>query len=199
MKTVLPMSIVLATTFLWFGCAKKTNQTGQQSDQQNMTATPPPNAVAGIHWTVPEGWTAQPKQPMRAATYAVPSPKEGQAAGDCGVFFFGHGQGGTVEENLNRWVSQFENGGKHEFASQEVNGLKVSTVRVQGTYLSPSGPMMESQGKKPDYKLLGAIVEAPEGVVFFKFVGPSQTVDANTTQFNQMISSLAKDETVAGK
>lgn len=180
-STIVLMGLVL-------GCSKKSNDS-----KQNTGSSPIPNAVARIHWTVPEGWSAQPKQQMRAATYAVPAPKEGIESGDCGVFFFGSGQGGTVQDNLNRWVSQFENGGSHEFASKEINGLKVSTVQVLGTYLSPSGPMMESKGKKPDYRLLGAIVEAPEGLVFFKFTGPAQTIDAAEPNFNQMINSMTKD------
>jgi len=178
------------------GCTKKSNESKTESQQGS---TPSggmaiPDAVAGIHWTVPRGWTAQPKQPMRAATYTVPSPKTDIAAGDCGVFFFGQGQGGTVEDNLDRWVSQFENGGKHEFGNKEINNLKVTTIRVSGTYLAPSGPMMESQGKKPNYRLLGAIVEAPDGMVFFKFTGPAQTVDASESNFNNLLNSLAKDE-----
>lgn len=188
MKTVVFWSI-FALVGMIVGCSKKSNESKQRTD-----TTAVPNAVAGIHWTVPSGWSAQPKRQMRAATYTAPAPKEGIDAGECGVFYFGKGQGGSVEDNLNRWVMQFEKGGKHEFGSKDVNGLKVSTVKVTGTYLAPSGPMMESQGKMPDYRLLGAIVETPQGAVFFKFTGPAQTVDANEAAFDQMVNSVAKDQ-----
>ena len=36
----------------------------------------------------------------------------------------------------------------------------VTVAEVEGTYLNPGGGMMASQGKKPGYRLLGAIVEA---------------------------------------
>jgi hypothetical protein len=199
MKNVLFVTSIIVALSLVAGCTKKTNESKEQSQQQNAAPgtgaaiAAAPNDVAGIHWTVPQTWTTQPKQQMRAATYGVPSPKEGVDAGDCGVFYFGKGQGGTVEENLNRWISQFEKGGKHEFSSKDVNNLKVTTIRVTGTYLAPSGPMMQSQDKKADYKLLGAIVEGPEGLVFFKFTGPAQTVDANAAAFNQLVESLSKD------
>ena len=79
-----------------------------------------------------------------------------------------------------------------EKSSREVSGMKVTLVKISGTYLAPGGPMMQSQGKKENYRLLGAIVEGPEGSVFFKFTGPSATVAAAEESFNGMISSLAK-------
>jgi hypothetical protein len=193
-KSLLVVSIIVSIVFI-HGCKKKANESKEQSQQQNAGpgATAAPNAVAGVHWNVPQGWIAQAKQQMRAATYMAPAPKEGLEPGDCGVFYFGSGQGGTVEDNLNRWISQFEKGGKHEFSGKETNGLRVTTIQIAGTYLSPTGAMMESKDKKPNYRLLGAIVEAPQGTVFFKFTGPAQTVDANESNFNQLINSMAKD------
>jgi hypothetical protein len=79
-----------------------------------------------------------------------------------------------------------------ERSSREVNGMKVALVTVSGTYLAPGGPMMQSQGKKENYRLLGAIVEGPEGSVFFKFTGPTQTVVSAQGSFDALISSLAK-------
>jgi hypothetical protein len=52
--------------------------------------------------------------------------------------------------------------------------------------------MMESQGKKENYRLLGAIVEAPEGLVFFKFTGPAKTIAAADTEFDALIGSVSK-------
>ena len=193
-KSLLVVSIV-ASIGLIAGCSKKTNESKEQSQQQ--TAGPGaaaiPNSVAGIHWTVPQGWTAEPRQQMRAATYKASAPKEGIEPADCGVFYFGNGQGGTVEDNLNRWISQFEKGGKHEFSNKIVNGLKLTSIQIAGTYLSPAGAMMESTVRKQDYRLLGAIVEGPQGMVFFKFTGPAQTAGAHEANFNQLVSSLAKD------
>ena len=79
-------------------------------------------------------------------------------------------------------------------SSRVVNGIKVTLVKVSGTYLAPGGPMMQSQGKKENYRLLGAIAEAPEGSVFFKFTGPAATVSAAEENFNSFISSLTKQE-----
>jgi hypothetical protein len=199
MKRIHVVVVTFVSIVLIVGCAKKSSDSKDQSQQQNVpqgagnAALAAPNDVAGVHWIVPQGWTAQPRQQMRAATYTVPSTKEGIEAGDCGVFYFGNGQGGTVQDNLNRWISQFEKGGKHEFSSKEINGLKVTTIQISGTYFAPTGPMMASQENKLNYKLLGAIVESPAGLVFFKLTGPSQTIDGSESSFNQLINSLAKD------
>ncbi|MBF8248785.1 MAG: hypothetical protein HW374_1585 [Bacteroidetes bacterium] len=53
--------------------------------------------------------------------------------------------------------------------------------------------MMQSQGKKENYRLLGAIVEAPKGSVFFKFTGPANTISTATPEFDAMVSSAAKE------
>jgi hypothetical protein len=151
-----------------------------------------PNAVAGVHWVIPKAWSTMPARQMRIATY-MSSPAEGDdEGGECAVFFFGGGQGGDVGANIDRWAGQFKDAGTPVRSTKEVNGLNVTMVQIAGTYLAPSGPMMQSQGEKSNYRLLGAIVDAPEGSVFFKFTGPAKTIAAGEADFNAMIGSLSK-------
>ncbi len=42
----------------------------------------------------------------------------------------------------------------------------------------------------PGYRLLGAIVEGPNGSVFLKFTGPAATVARNRMAFDKMLSSF---------
>jgi len=51
---------------------------------------------------------------------------------------------------------------------------------------------MQSHEKKPGYRLLGAIVEAPGGLVFFKCTGPAATIGKAQAEFDSLIGSLAK-------
>lgn len=146
---------------------------------------------AGIQWTVPAGWTEQPPRQMRLATYVVPAAK-GAEAGECGVFYFGKGQGGTLEENISRWGAQFEGSPAPVTSVETVAGMKVHRAQTSGTYLAPAGPMMQSSGKKPGYRLLGAIVEAPDGLVFFKCTGPAPTIAAGERGFEGMVKSIRK-------
>ncbi len=153
--------------------------------------------AAGVGWTVPARWQVQPPRMMRVATYLVPKAEGEEEPGECAVFFFGQGQGGSVELNLQRWRDQFEteSGGPPTPAQRQssINGLPVTTVSLAGTYLASMGPMFQSGAeKKPGYKMLGAIVEAPEGNVFLKLTGPENTVLAAEGEFQDLLNSLRK-------
>lgn len=149
-------------------------------------------AAASVTWSVPANWKEQASRPMRAATYSVPAAAGDAEGGECAVFFFGKGQGGDAEANVQRWAGQFEGSPKPARSTRTVAGMTVQIVEVAGTYLAPSGPMMQSQGRKPGYKLLGAIVPAPEGSVFFKLTGPAKTVDAARAAFDALVASIKK-------
>ncbi|HEX7252213.1 MAG TPA: hypothetical protein VF376_04960 [Thermoanaerobaculia bacterium] len=147
--------------------------------------------AGGVRWTAPRQWTEQPPRSMRVATYTIPGPK-GVEPGECGVFFFGAGRGGSIEENVARWSAQFDGSPKPKTETVTVHGLAVHRVDISGTYLSPGGPMMQSQGAKAHYRLLGAIVEAPGGLVFFKCIGPAATIAAAEKDFESLIHSIEK-------
>jgi hypothetical protein len=154
---------------------------------------PAPDAVAtssGITWTVPAGWRTGDARAMRLATYII-GGNDPQRTGECAVFHFGPGLGGGVAENVDRWTGQFE--ATPDFAHREmtVKGLKVTRVEIAGTFLAP-GVDMQSQGKLPGWKLLGAIVEGPKGSVFFKFTGPAGVIDRAADDFDSLLASLEK-------
>jgi hypothetical protein len=152
---------------------------------------------AGLHWTAPSNWKPEGPRPMRLATYTIP-PAGGDAdSGQCLVNYFGQGQGGSIEANMDRWIGQFvQPNGKSskDTAKQEkrtVHGLKVSTVDVSGAFTGMGGPQMSPGAPKAGYRLLGAIVEGPQGSVFFKFTGPAKTVAQNQAAFDKMLSTLS--------
>jgi len=148
--------------------------------------------AGGVKWTAPASWKLQAARQMRVATYDIPAAP-GAEPGECGVFYFGEGQGGGVEENFERWAKQFEGAAPPKKAERTVHGLRAHTIDVSGTYLASGGPMMHSQGKKqPGFRLLGAIVEAPQGLVFFKCTGPTATIGKAQAEFDALLASLAK-------
>jgi len=59
-------------------------------------------SAAGVQWTAPAGWTTRGPAPMRAATYTIPAAPGDQADGECAVYFFGAGQGGSPQANIDR-------------------------------------------------------------------------------------------------
>jgi hypothetical protein len=155
------------------------------------------DGAAGIQWTPPAGWIADQPRPMRAATYRIPAAKGDTEGGECAVFFFGSGQGGTVDANVQRWVGQFEQpDGKPSASlakrdSEKIKDLQVTHVEVGGTYTGAGGPMAQGAVKKPGFKLLGAIVEAPQGPVFFKLTAPAKTADAARADFKKLLKSVS--------
>src|SRR5258708_37443925 len=57
---------------------------------------------AGIHWNTPANWKSQEQRPMRLATYTIPPASGDQESGECGVYYFGPGQGGSVQSEERR-------------------------------------------------------------------------------------------------
>ena len=149
------------------------------------------DGAAGVTWTTPGSWSKGKGSAMRVATYVVPGAGEG-ADGECAVFYFGPNQGGGIDANVQRWERQFKEQPKAKRSRKTVSGVGVHLVDISGTYLNPGGGMMQSRGESPDYRLLGAIVEAPQGNVFFKFTGPEATVKANQGAFDALVGSLRK-------
>jgi hypothetical protein len=187
--------VLLVVSFLVFnGCSKKQPEQIKQNPPQELAQAHGTDQAAGtgIRWTVPPRWSTQPPRQMRLATYSVPAAEGDADAGECAVFYFGADQGGSVDANIDRWISQFEPSGAPRRSTKEVNGMIVTLVQVSGTYLAPGGPMMQSQGKKDNYRLLGAIVAGPQGSVFFKYTGPAKTISASEQEFDALINSIAR-------
>jgi hypothetical protein len=140
-------------------------------------------ADPGLHWTVPTGWRAGEPRMMRYATYLIEDA-------ECAVFYFGKGQGGSIDENIDRWAGQFEGSPNPKRELRTVNGMRMTRVRIDGTWTQP-GADMKSQGSQPGWRLEGAIVEGPAGMVFFKMTGPAATVGRATKALDGLLSSLS--------
>ncbi len=128
---------------------------------------------------------------MRAATYGIVPVGADKDPSECVVYFFGAGQGGSVEANIDRWKGQFKPG-DGKVTKLTVHGLSVTKLDISGEYSGMGGPMVQGPAKA-GYRLLGAIVEGPGGNLFIKFTGPVKTVTANQQKFDTFLSSFAKD------
>jgi hypothetical protein len=155
-------------------------------------------SAAGLRWTAPVGWMSEAARPMRAATYSVPPAAGDAVGGEVVMNFFGPGQGGSVDANIERWKGQVQGpDGKPApatVAKRSVRGIAIRTIDVTGTYTGMGGPMMASPKAVPGYRLLGAIVEGPGGHVFVKFAGPAKTVAANRQKFEALLASFEREK-----
>jgi len=157
-------------------------------------------ADGGASLEAPATWKrVQPKSGMIETEFAIPS--EGKAA-DGGPLPAGRmtvmGAGGSVEANIERWYGQFSqpDGGstkdKSSTKTLKVAGRDVTLVDIVGTYKdSPGGPFAGGQAiDRPEYRMLAAIVEGPDGNYFLKFYGPAATVEKHADGFRKMIEGM---------
>jgi hypothetical protein len=155
------------------------------------------DSAAGLRWTAPSAWKSEAARPMRAATYTLPLAPADSGLAECVVNYFGPGQGGGVEANIDRWKGQMLGpDGKPApatVAKRTIRGLPVVVISSAGSYTGLGGPF--GAGKPvPGYRLLGAIAEGPGGTVFFKLAGPAATVAAQESNFRQMLDSLEREK-----
>ncbi len=150
--------------------------------------------AGGISWTAPADWANQ-ARPMRAANYTVPGAG-GAEPGELAVYYFGPGQGGSVDANLERWIKQFQapGGGPADAdakrSQKTVNGIAVTLLDLEGTYLFKPAPMAPQATPKPGYRMLAAIAEGPHAPIFFKMTGPAKTVAAAEKAFHALVDSI---------
>lgn len=132
---------------------------------------------------------------MRQAQYALARADGDSEDGELAVFYFGPGQGGSVEANIDRWLGQISqpdgssSRDKAKTSKKEVSGLAVTLVDVNGTY---SAGMMSNAPPRASYRMLAAVVETNDGPWFFKLVGPEKTIAKWQESFNGFISSFKK-------
>jgi len=152
-----------------------------------------PAAGAELTWAVPKGWvTETPTSGMRKAQYAIPAAAGEAEGGQCAVFYFGPGQGGDIQSNVDRWATQFTLAGGHPtpaITETMVAGRKVLKVTMEGTY-NASTMTGGDAVPKPGTLLLGAIVEGPDSNWFFKCTGPSKTMQAHREEFDALVESV---------
>lgn len=146
---------------------------------------------SSLKFTVPAGWIEEERtSSMRIAQYRLPKAETDTEDASLVLYYFGPGQGGSTAANVERWVGQMKQaeGSSPKQESLEVNGLKVTTVDVAGTYVAETAPGSGTFHNKPGYRLRGAVVETPNGNYFVKLVGPEKTV----TQWNESFVSYVK-------
>ena len=154
-----------------------------------------PSTVAGVTFTPPSTWQDIGPSGMRQANYTF-GPIEGESdSATLAVFHFGQGMGGDVQSNIERWIGQMslpDGSDPHTAAGQTqftVDGMPVHWVQLSGIYAS-GGMMGDAVVPKPDYIMAAAVLEAPQGNLFFKLTGPTKTATKMIEGFKGMIMAV---------
>jgi hypothetical protein len=157
----------------------------------------PSGTDSDLHWQAPEGWQSiPPASSMRRAEWTLPHVPADSEDASLVVYYFGNGQGGGVQDNLDRWYGQFEQPDGRpsrdvaHVAHRTVSGLNVTIADLTGTFSGGGMPGMPATGPKPGFRLLAAIVETRGGPWFFKITGPAATVDHWRASFDTFVGSL---------
>jgi hypothetical protein len=129
---------------------------------------------------------------MRVAEYLVPRAAGDASDAECTVITFGPSQGGSVNDNIDRWVRQFNPlSGAPTRGTARVGGMNVTRIEVAGSYhpmMMPGAPGVAST--QPGARLIGAIVETPSGLWFFKLTGSDSTVRSAAPELDALIASI---------
>jgi hypothetical protein len=139
---------------------------------------PTPN----LQYTMPEGWTSKaPASRMRLAEFVLPKAEGDTEDASLAISYFG-GQGGTVQANLDRWLTQMtQPDGK---ASKDVaktsnlktNDLTLTILDLPGTFVAEVAPGSTERYNKPGFHLKAAVIEGEGGPFFARLIGPAKTV-----------------------
>lgn len=149
-----------------------------------------PQVVAmGASVTLPTSWKRQqPASSMRIAEVVAPSASGDPTQSALAVFSTA---GGSVEENVVRWSGQVRDADDQpvppKSQTKTIDGLTVTVVEMTGTI---SG--MGIDGTNVNWTMRGAIIQAPQGLLFIKMYGPADTMAANADAFAQMVDSIKR-------
>jgi hypothetical protein len=160
-----------------------------------LAAAAAPVELGGLKSTPPETWKdVAVSSPMRLKQFTVPG-KDGDA--ELVVFFFGQGQGGDTQANLDRWKKQFEPpAGKTLEDVSKVSTVKLAkgnatVLDVRGTFQWKANPMAPGPAEpRANHRMLAVVLETPKGNYYIKLVGPEKTIDKNKKGFDGWIKGF---------
>lgn len=144
--------------------------------------------------SLPDSWVAEaPKSEMRQLQFKIPATDGTGEGAEFVVYFFGPGQGGTLEANIERWQSQFTNPDgaavEPEITPIGTDALPATLVQLRGGYGRSVG-MGPSDDVLADRMLLAGVVESPEGNLYPQLHGPADLVAAQRDGFITFVQGL---------
>ncbi|PWB53743.1 MAG: hypothetical protein C3F18_07085 [Nitrosomonadales bacterium] len=153
-------------------------------------------AFIGLEAHAPAAWTmVPPATDKRLAQFKITAPGEGMTA-EVIVYYFGKGEGGTAEANIERWQGQFI-GAENRPVTPAVNrfqsnGMTVTTAELHGAYARGIG-VGPVGVPKPGQTLLAAVVETPEGNLIIQLHGKAASVNAQKEAFLAFVRSIRSE------
>ena len=190
-KKFLGSIALLSALLICWACGNKgaTAVSNQQSNSQS--------AAGDLRFKAPDGWTTEKSSSsMRVAQYKLPKVEGDKEDASLVLYYFGASQGGSAQANIDRWIGQMQqpdgsdSKSKSKTDSLTVNGLKVTTVDVTGTYTAEMAPGSGTFHNDENYRLRAAVIETPKGNYFVKLAGPAKTIARWDQSYNDYLKSF---------
>jgi hypothetical protein len=183
----------------------ETSEKATENNKQEEKLQPLELARGRLVLQVPERWEKQePSVRIIEAELKVPAKKteedaDAKEAAEAGRLTVMQA-GGTIEANIDRWISQFKQpDGKPgreaaKIEKKEYDGLVVHLVDLSGTFAERRGGPFNPNAQtveQENHRMLGAIIETDgAGNYFVKFTGPAETVKQNEAAFWRALEEL---------
>ena len=188
-----------AVAVICCGCSKNSVPVEPTTTLAQTSSSPAQskNTAGELRYKVPAGWaTEKPTSDMRLAQYKLPkSDGDGEDA-LLVVYYFGQGQGGPAQANIDRWINQIQQPDgrpskeKAKTEALTINGLSVNTVDVTGNYSGGMSPDSAPANNKSIYRLRAAVIDTPKGSYFVKLTGPEKTIGHWDQAYTEYLKSF---------
>jgi hypothetical protein len=149
-----------------------------------------------LEFDSPQGWISKPPASrMRLAEFTLPKADGDAEDAALTVLHFG-GSGGSVEANLERWISQVEQPDGRpskdlaKTSTLQTNGLAITLVDLTGTYVAETSPGSSERFNKPGFRMRAAVALGKGGPYFVKLTGPAATVAKWDASFLAFLKGL---------
>lgn len=191
LRLILKTSPALLVSALCWACSTPPTVVSTNAPQAPMSSS-----QGDLRLKAPDGWISErPTSGMRVSQYQLPAAEGDPEPASLVVYYFGPGQGGSVEANLDRWIGQMQRPdgrqAKDEARTENttVNGMKVTLLDVAGTYAGGDMAGGGAAQSKPNFRMRAGVIETPKGAYFIKLVGPEKTVSRWDQSFQEFVKS----------
>jgi len=160
-----------------------------------------PVTVGGITYTPASQWVNLEKTKDRFAGYTF-GPLEGDSdSATMYVYYYGEKQKSNLDNMLESWITSMtipDGRDPHNAKIQYIKTVADMNVHILSMQAIYNVPAEESKTGQPipkeNYRLIGVVVEAPEGNIFFKLTGPEYTARIMCEAYITMIDKIKKTE-----
>ncbi len=176
-------------------------QTAPPAPAKPAASSPPVSASAtdlaltGLKMTVPSGWVREeaPQGPMApVAVYKIPRSDPAGDDGSVRITHYPNMKGKEMDDrNIDRWVGQVAkpDGQPAARSDAKITTTEIGPVKLTLVDMSGSIKATMRDSAKPDYRMIAAIVDHPQGPHFVVTTGPAASMEKWSAQIDAFLKS----------